>query len=260
MDQDRRPDPRHHRRLLPTHQQLTTLDAIAEVLPDGRIRLDEETYDTPSGAARAANGMATNGWTFWIADTAEGPRKLAELRANLIGDLTWTASRRETAYVPCVVPYPAAMPGAPYHSEAFSPLPGRCFRLVAHPGEAGPPVALSRWPGAAQGGRRTAAAIGSRPAKATGCRPGSQRVVPAGTQLQVDPAALPLHLIDLALAEAPPIRGVSLCATQALGLRKVTTRTADPNLIRNGFLLSRLQSSGTASCGVGGDSSSGDGP
>jgi hypothetical protein len=37
-----------------------------------------------------------------------------------------------------VVPYPAAMPGAPFYAEAFSPLPGRCFRLVAHPGEAGP--------------------------------------------------------------------------------------------------------------------------
>jgi hypothetical protein len=30
------------------------------------------------------------------------------------------------------------MPGAPYYAEAFSPLPGRCFRLVAHHGEAGP--------------------------------------------------------------------------------------------------------------------------
>ena len=66
--------------LLPARDDL---DAIAEVLADGRIRLDEELYDTPSGAARAAVGMATNGWTFWIADTAEGPRKLAELRATL---------------------------------------------------------------------------------------------------------------------------------------------------------------------------------
>jgi hypothetical protein len=30
------------------------------------------------------------------------------------------------------------MPEAPYYAEAFSPIPGRCFRLVAHPGEAGP--------------------------------------------------------------------------------------------------------------------------
>jgi hypothetical protein len=69
--------------LLPARDDL---DAIAEVLPDGRIQLDEEVYDTPSGAGRAALGMATNGWTFWIADTADGPRKLAELRANLVGD------------------------------------------------------------------------------------------------------------------------------------------------------------------------------
>ena len=25
-----------------------------------------------------------------------------------------------------------------YYAEAFSPLPGRCFRMVAHHGEAGP--------------------------------------------------------------------------------------------------------------------------
>jgi hypothetical protein len=71
--------------LLPARDDL---DTIAEVLPDGRIRLDEEIHDTPSGAARAAVGMATNGWIFWIADTAEGPRKLSELRANLAEDRT----------------------------------------------------------------------------------------------------------------------------------------------------------------------------
>jgi hypothetical protein len=30
-----------------------------------------------------------------------------------------------------VVPYSAVMPGAPYYAEAFSRLPGRCFRMVA---------------------------------------------------------------------------------------------------------------------------------
>jgi hypothetical protein len=30
------------------------------------------------------------------------------------------------------------MAGAPYYAEAFSPRPGRCFRMVAHHGEAGP--------------------------------------------------------------------------------------------------------------------------
>ena len=35
------------------------------------------------------------------------------------------------------------MPGAPYYAEAFFSLPGRCFRMVAHPGEAGPSHCLS---------------------------------------------------------------------------------------------------------------------
>jgi hypothetical protein len=30
------------------------------------------------------------------------------------------------------------MTGALYYANAFSPLPGRCFRMVAHHGEAGP--------------------------------------------------------------------------------------------------------------------------
>src|SRR5829696_4534722 len=60
------------------------------------------------------------------------------------------------------------MPGAPYYAEAFALLPGRCFRMVAHHGEAGPthcpePVA---WRGSWR--PRTAAATASRPAKATG--------------------------------------------------------------------------------------------
>jgi hypothetical protein len=30
------------------------------------------------------------------------------------------------------------MPGAPYYAEAFSLLPSRCFRMVAHHGGSGP--------------------------------------------------------------------------------------------------------------------------
>jgi hypothetical protein len=54
------------------------------------------------------------------------------------------AGRDETGTAPPVSPptatlaYPAARPGAPCYAEAFSPLPGRCFRLVAHHGAAGP--------------------------------------------------------------------------------------------------------------------------
>jgi hypothetical protein len=63
------------------------------------------------------------------------------------------------------------MPGAPYYAEAFSPLPGRCFRMVAQQGEAGPtycpePVA---WRGSwrAPNGRR----YRIEAAKATGTPP-----------------------------------------------------------------------------------------
>ncbi|MEY8040030.1 DUF262 domain-containing protein [Saccharopolyspora cebuensis] len=69
--------------LLPSQDNL---DAIAEVLPDGRIELDDEVHDSPSGAARSARGGGTNGWTFWIADTRGGPRSLAELRQELLGN------------------------------------------------------------------------------------------------------------------------------------------------------------------------------
>lgn len=67
--------------LLPAQDDL---DAIAEVLPDGRIEIDDEIHDSPSGAARTARGGGTNGWTFWIADTSGGPCSLAELRQELL--------------------------------------------------------------------------------------------------------------------------------------------------------------------------------
>jgi hypothetical protein len=77
-----------------------------------------------------------------------------------------------------VVSYPAAMSGVPYYAEAFSPLPGRCFRMVTrHGGGAGPthcpePVA---WRGSwrAPNGRRyrIEACEGHRPAPDEGSRP-----------------------------------------------------------------------------------------
>ena len=101
------------------------------------------------------------------------------------------------------------MPGAPYYAEAFSPLPGRCFRMVAHHGESRAD-ALPRaggWRGSwrAPNGRRyrVKACEGHRPPPVEGGSPdrlASPRVVAAGAEVQVHPAALPLDLIDLALA------------------------------------------------------------
>jgi Restriction Enzyme Adenine Methylase Associated len=48
------------------------LEAVATVLPDGKIAYADDIYSTPSAASGAASGTATNGWTFWAADTPEG--------------------------------------------------------------------------------------------------------------------------------------------------------------------------------------------
>jgi hypothetical protein len=69
-------------------------------------------------------------------------------------------------------------------------------------------TAPSRLPGAGHGGRRMAAATGSRPARAPACtgrgqqhgRLASRRVALAGAEVQVYPAALPVDLVNLALA------------------------------------------------------------
>jgi hypothetical protein len=62
--------------LLPAGTQLvstrSTIDAVATVLPDGKIAYDDEVYDTPSAAAWNARNGHANGWTFWAADTPDG--------------------------------------------------------------------------------------------------------------------------------------------------------------------------------------------
>ena len=59
------------------------VDASAEVNEDGTITFDDEVYESPSGAGRAACGFTVNGWHFWMADTVDGPRRLTALRETL---------------------------------------------------------------------------------------------------------------------------------------------------------------------------------
>ena len=107
------------------------------------------------------------------------------------------------------------MPGALYYAEAFSPLPGRCFRLVAHLGEAGRLarlVAGAQRPLPRRGLRRPPATTGRGQGL---CCLASRRVVPTGAQVQVDAAALELELIiDLAFAV---VFAVMLPAAPGLG-------------------------------------------
>jgi len=75
--------------LLPAGTQLlstvSTVDALATVLPDGKIAYDDEVYDSPSAAAVAARNGSANGWTFWAADTPDGRFTLAALRDLYMG-------------------------------------------------------------------------------------------------------------------------------------------------------------------------------
>jgi hypothetical protein len=107
------------------------------------------------------------------------------------------------------VSYPVVMTGSPYYAEAFSPLPDRSFRMVAHPGETGPTHCPRQvaWRGSwwAPNGRRyrIEACEGPSTTLRRGQPPhrlASGRLVAAGAQVQEDAAALPLDLIDLALA------------------------------------------------------------
>jgi hypothetical protein len=61
-----------------------SLDAVATVLPDGKIAHADEIYATPSGASDAAGNASTNGWTFWLADTPDGLFTLAALREQFL--------------------------------------------------------------------------------------------------------------------------------------------------------------------------------
>jgi hypothetical protein len=55
----------------------------ATVLSDGRIDLDGEIFESPSGAARTITGSSVNGWWFWKLDTT-GNRSLNNLYRDYV--------------------------------------------------------------------------------------------------------------------------------------------------------------------------------
>ena len=62
--------------------------ARARVTSDARIEMDDEMYDTPSGAAVAAKNGPANGWDFWARKTPTGSVPLSTLRAELLEQST----------------------------------------------------------------------------------------------------------------------------------------------------------------------------
>lgn len=63
--------------LVPREGKWATREAL--VRADGRITLDGQAFDTPSGAARYVKGGASNGWYFWRIKDGD---RLADLRTR----------------------------------------------------------------------------------------------------------------------------------------------------------------------------------
>lgn len=59
-------------------------EIAATVITDGRLSYSGDTYASPSAAAAAASGASRNGWTYWIADLADGHFSLSSLRETFL--------------------------------------------------------------------------------------------------------------------------------------------------------------------------------
>jgi hypothetical protein len=71
----------------------------------------------------------------------EGTRLLRTVRRSTGSVVTWRRAQMVLLSARAWASprsYPAVMPGAPYYAEAFSPRPGRCFRLATQDGQGGP--------------------------------------------------------------------------------------------------------------------------
>jgi Restriction Enzyme Adenine Methylase Associated len=63
-----------------------SVDAVAVVEADGQLRIGSESYETPSGAAKAAAGTVSEpGWNFWTVSEGGTIISLFELRQRLRG-------------------------------------------------------------------------------------------------------------------------------------------------------------------------------
>jgi hypothetical protein len=59
-------------------------EVAATVLADGKLSYSGNTYGSPSAVAAAASGASRNGWTYWIADLADGHFSLSNLRETFL--------------------------------------------------------------------------------------------------------------------------------------------------------------------------------
>ncbi|MCG3774328.1 MAG: hypothetical protein JW395_1147 [Nitrospira sp.] len=58
-------------------------DRVGQILSDGRIDIDGQLFDTPSGAGYYLRKKSTNGWSFWLVDP-QTKRSLATVRREYV--------------------------------------------------------------------------------------------------------------------------------------------------------------------------------
>ena len=69
-------------------------ERTAQILSDGRIDIDGNLSDTPSGAARRLRRTATNGWSFWLIDP-KTKKSLASVRREYVEKLSLESNVEE---------------------------------------------------------------------------------------------------------------------------------------------------------------------
>jgi hypothetical protein len=62
-------------------------ELTAQVLDNGRIAFGDQVYDSPSASASKASGGSRNGWSYWVADLADGRFSLSSLRDVYLSSL-----------------------------------------------------------------------------------------------------------------------------------------------------------------------------
>ena len=74
-----------------TPKSRTHKDKVGQVLSDGRIDVDAQVFDSPSGAGYYVRKKPTNGWSFWLVDS-KTKKSLASVRREYVERLSLESS------------------------------------------------------------------------------------------------------------------------------------------------------------------------
>jgi RAMA domain-containing protein len=118
-------------------RDLKLREHICQVLSDGRIDMDGQLFETPSGAEYHLRKRSTNGWSFWLLDP-QTKKSLASVRREYLETSSLESNSiddDDKSAVPIILPSTAA-PGLPVSKKgpAIREIPsGRESRCTRKP-------------------------------------------------------------------------------------------------------------------------------